>query len=125
MLLQSPLPRPKRGKPFKDKPIRIPNNQDLNLFEQDRNKQAEYVRKDAYTISRLLGKNILTALRDNDKQGMKENVISFGICADKVLSGVENSGIDLHVPAALVDKIVLALNVKQIAPLPVDIQQLP
>ena len=100
--------------------ISVPPLSALDLKQQDRNKQADSLRTDAYTIGRLLGRNILQALRDDNKTGMKENVISFGICADKVLSGVESSGIDLHIPAALIDKFALALNLKPSVQLPVD-----
>ena len=116
---------PSRSPKRRVRAISVPPLSALNLSEKDRNKQADSIRHDSYTISRLLGRNILQALRDDNKTGMKENVISFGICADKVLSGVESSGIDLHVPAALVDKIVLALNVKPTVPLQLDTTQLP
>ena len=121
MLLSDPVIKRKAGRPAKDQPPRIPSYAELKLDLVDRDKQAESVRQQAYTISKLLGRNILTALRDNDKQGMKESVISFGICADKVLSGVESSGIDLHIPAALIDKFALALNVKPVSTPPIDI----
>ena len=119
------IPMPSRSPKRRVRAIYVPPLSALNLSEKDRNKQAESIRHDSYTISRLLGRNILQALRDDNKTGMKESVISFGICADKVLSGVESSGIDLHIPAALIDKFALALNVKPSVPLPVDTKQLP
>ena len=117
----SPLkPRGKSGPKPKDKPIVVPLTQDLHLNEQSREKQAEYVRTNAYQLCQLFGRDLFKAFRDNNKTGIKEQVISYGILADKLLSGVESSGIDLHIPAALIDKFALALNVKQTAPLPVD-----
>ena len=85
--------------------------QDLALDEQDRAKQADYVRRDAYRFSRLLGKQILTALRDNDKNSLKDRFIQWGIAVDKVLGGAESSGFTLHIPPQLMDKFMLALRI--------------
>ena len=132
MLSVESVTKRKPGRPAKDKPLHIPSLAELNLTEQSREKQADSIRQQAYTISRLLGRDILIALRDNNKTGIKDSVICYGIASDKVLSGVESSGIDLHVPAALMDKFALAINLKQTAPsvrtIPtpdIDIPQLP
>lgn len=102
----------KKGRPFFNKPILVPNNQDLALYEQDPGKQASSVRQDAYRFARLIGRNILIALRDDNKIGLKDSVIQWGISADKVLTGTESAGLTLTVPLALVDKLVLALQIK-------------
>ena len=112
----------KRGRPWA---LKVPSLSDLHLSEQDRNTQANSIRTDAYQLSRLFNRDLLDSIRRKDKIGMKDKVISWGIASDKVLQGVESSGIELHVPAALIERFTLALNVKQVVPQVVDIHQLP
>lgn len=92
--------------------IPIPTLTELNLALKDREKQADSIRHDAYTVAKLIGRDILIALRAQNKIGLKESVISWGISADKVLQGVDSSGLDLHVPAQLLDKFMLAIQLK-------------
>lgn len=122
MLTVKPDIKPKPGRPFA---LKVPSLPELSLAEQDRSKQAEHVRTDAYKLSRLFNRDLLDSIRRKDKIGMKDKVISWGIASDKVLQGVESSGIELHVPAALIERFTLALNVKQVVPQVVDIHQLP
>lgn len=91
--------------------IPIPTLTDLQLHLQDRGKQADSVRHDAYQLSKLFGRDILIALRDENKIGMKDRAIQWGIAADKVLGGTETTGLSLHVPTQLLDKLALALRI--------------
>ena len=125
MLPTEPVIKRKAGRPPKDQPPPIPSYAELQLELKDREKQAESIRTDAYKLSKLLGRNILVALRSNDKIAWKDLVIPWGIASDKLLQGTESTGLELHVPSALVDKFVLALNVKQSGPLLIDKEQLP
>ena len=92
--------------------IPIPTLTELALDLQDRDKQALSIRHDAYKFAKLMGRSILIALRADNKIGLKEHVIAWGISADKVLQGVESGGLDLHVPAQLLDKFMLAIQMK-------------
>src|SRR2546422_10505255 len=92
--------------------VPVPCLSALDLDQQDPNKQASSVRHDAYRFAKLFGRDILHALRMNDKNRMKDQVIQWGIAADKVLSGTEMAGLHLTVPLQLVDKLVIALQSK-------------
>ena len=108
--------KPKRGRPFKARPIEpLPPDQ-LALQEPNRDKQAANLRYDAYQFGRLLGNKIRIKLRDNDEKGLRELVWSWGVSVDKVLGGAEASGLQLVVPTALLEKLVLALNKPRVVP---------
>lgn len=105
-LHKKPGPKPKSI------PIPVPTVQELHLDEQDPNKQASSVRHDAYKLSKLAGRDILQAMHDNIKIGLKDLFIMYGIAADKVLSGTESAGLTLCVPLQLVEKLVIAVQSK-------------
>ena len=85
---------------------------ELALDLQDREKQADHLRADAYQFGRVFGNKIRLKLRDNEEKGLRELVWSWGVSVDKVLGGVESSGLTLSIPAALLDKFMLAVQIK-------------
>jgi hypothetical protein len=88
----------------------VPPLKDLRLDEPDREKQASLVRQDAFRFARLFGRDILRAHRDGDKKGAKETVWSWGVCADKVLAGVDQQGLSIQIPQAMLDKFTIAVQ---------------
>ena len=92
--------------------IYIPALERLDLEQLDHGKQATHVRNDAYRFARLLGRNILRALRADNQKGLRDIVIQWGIAADKVLQHAESEGLSLFVPSALLDKLMLAVQIK-------------
>ena len=113
------------GRRWLSRPIQVPNVQDLDLDQQDPGKQATSLKGDAYRIAKLVGRNILLSLRDNDQKAIAQQVLSFGICADKVLKTAESSGLTLTVPAQLLEKFMAAVLKRSDVPPPVDRVQLP
>ena len=105
--------------------IQVPNVQDLDLDQQDPGKQATSLKADAYRIAKLVGRNILLSLRDDNQKAIAQQVLSFGICADKVLKTAESSGLTLTVPAQLIEKFMAAVLKRSDAPLQIDKPQLP
>lgn len=100
------------GRPRKPAVIDVPLIQDLDLTLQDRDKQASHLRNDSYRMARLFGRSIFQSLRDENKTGLREMVVNFGIATDKVLGGVESSGLTLTVPASIIDKLMIAVQTK-------------
>ena len=98
--------------------VYIPGLDKLDLDQLDHGKQAAHVRNDAYRFARLLGRNILRALRADNQKGLRDIVIEWGIAADKVLQHAESEGLSLFVPSALLDKLMLAVTIKRTDPTP-------
>ena len=96
--------------------VYIPAIERLDLEQLDHGKQATNVRNDAYRFARLLGRNILRALREDNQKGMRDLVIEWGIAADKVLKSATEPGLTLQVPAMLLEKLLLAVTVRQDVP---------
>jgi hypothetical protein len=92
----------------------------LALNEPNREKQADYLRSDAYQFGRILGNSIRLKLRDKEEKGLRDLVWSWGVSVDKVLGGTESAGLTLSIPLQLVDKLVLALQTKASAPQAID-----
>ena len=109
-----------RGRKPKSLPILVPTVQSLALTEPSHEKQADLLKHDAYQFARLLGRDIRIKLRDNNEKGLRELVWSWGVAADKVLGSAEVAGLSLFVPAQLLDKLVLGINIKAQAPQPVE-----
>ena len=105
--------------------IYIPALERLDLEQLDHGKQATHVRNDAYRFARLLGRNILRALRADNQKGLRDIVIQWGIAADKVLQHAESEGLSLFVPSALLDKLMLAVTIKRTDPTPPPIVETP
>ena len=74
--------------------------------------RADHLRADAYQFGRVFGNKIRLKLRDNEEKGLRELVWSWGVSVDKVLGGVESSGLTLSIPSALLDKFMLAVQIK-------------
>ncbi len=85
-------------------------NVDPALLSQPREKQAEDLRQGAYYIAKRCELKLHSAL-DNDAKNLWDDIRAWGTAADKVLLGVEGSGLSLFVPAALLDKFALALRI--------------
>ena len=99
----------KAGRPKRLRPL---SPELLALNEVNREKQADNLRRDAYQFGRIIGNSIRLKLRDNEEKGLRELVWSWGVSVDKVLGGVESSGLTLAIPAALLDKFMLAVQLK-------------
>ena len=108
----------KPGRKPKPLPLNVPTIQDLSLTEQSHEKQADLLKHDAYQFARLLGRDIRIKLRDNNEKGLRELVWSWGVAADKVLQRAETAGLSLFVPAQLLEKFMLAVNIKPASPTP-------
>jgi hypothetical protein len=88
---------------------------DHGLQAQGQEKQAEVLKDQAYEMALRQGYEILHDLRAPGKKSwgeLQQRSISWGIAADKILKGVESSGITLTLPAALLDKFMLAVQIK-------------
>ena len=96
--------------------IIIPPISSLSLDEPNREHQATTLRQDAYQIARLLNRDIRIKLRTNTEKGLRELIWSCGVMMDKVLGGVESAGLTLHVPGILLDKLLVAVNMRQSGP---------
>ena len=93
--------------------IVIPPISSLSLDEPNREHQATLLRHDAYQIARIIGRDIRIKLRTNTEKGLRELIWSCGVMMDKVLGGVESAGLTLHVPGILLDKLMVAINMRQ------------
>ena len=96
--------------------IVIPPISSLSLDEPNREHQATLLRHDAYQIARIIGRDIRIKLRTNTEKGLRELIWSCGVMMDKVLGGVESAGLTLHVPGILLDKLLVAVNMRQSGP---------
>jgi len=87
------------------------------LQAQGQEKQAEVLKDQAYEMALRQGYEILHDLRAPGKKEwnqLQQRSISWGIAADKILKGVESSGLTLSIPSALLDKFMLAVQFKPI-----------
>ena len=117
--------KPPRTIKRRTRTVPVPCLTELNLDLTDREKQATNIRQDAYKMARLFGRSIFQSLRDENKTGLREMVVNFGIASDKVLGGAESSGLVLTVPGALMDKFMLAVNIKSPPPIEPKVIELP
>ena len=74
-------------------------------------KQAEDLLQGAYYIAKRCELKLHRAL-DIDAKNLWDDIRACGTAADKLLIKVESGGLDLHVPAQLLDKFMLAIQLK-------------
>ena len=109
-------PTPHRPTTRRERSISIPSLTSLDLHEPNREKQASNLRQDAYQIAKLINRDIRIKLRTNTEKGLRELIWSCGVMMDKVLGGVESVGLTLHVPSILLDKLLVAVNMRHSGP---------
>ena len=114
----SPTATPASHRPTtrRERSISIPSLTSLDLHEPNREKQASNLRQDAYQIAKLINRDIRIKLRTNTEKGLRELIWSCGVMMDKVLGGVESVGLTLHVPGILLDKLLVAVNMRHSGP---------
>ena len=90
-----------------------PCYQDIDpaLLTQPPDKQAEDLRQGAYHIAKRCELKLHRDL-DLDAKNLWDSVRAWGTAADKVLQVAETAGLSLFVPAQLLEKFMLAVNIK-------------
>ena len=86
---------------------------DINpeLLTQSREKQAEDLRQGAYYIAKRCELKLHHEL-DVNARNIWDAVRAWGVASDKVLQVAESVGLSLFVPAQLLEKFMLAVNIK-------------
>ena len=84
---------------------------DPALLTQPPHKQAEDLRQGAYHIAKRCELKLHRDL-DIDAKNLWDSVRAWGVAADKVLQVAETAGLSLFVPAQLLEKFMLAVNIK-------------